>query len=280
MDRLFGAYLLLSGAALLGPHRPSWWPLLAALHLAGAWLAFGAPGLPRPRPASLPRPRHWLLDLYPLLVVPALYAELVILNTAVWGGHYFDPVIQAVERAVFHSQPSRDLAPAAPWPWLSEPLHAAYLSYYFIIYLPPLLIWAARGREALRDTVFAIMLAFFVHYVFFIYFPVQGPRYIFAAPAADVLGGYPVNRLAHRLLEAGSSRGAAFPSSHVGVSAASTVMCFRYLPRWAPIPAVLTLMLAVGAVYGGFHYGTDAASGLLLGVALALVAPRLRARLA
>jgi membrane-associated phospholipid phosphatase len=37
---------------------------------------------------------------------------------------------------------------------------------------------------------------------------------------------------------------------------------------------VLTILLANGAVYGGFHYATDAFFGLVLGTIAVLIAPR------
>jgi membrane-associated phospholipid phosphatase len=86
-------------------------------------------------------------------------------------------------------------------------------------------------------------------------------------------------QLAHRLLEAGSSRGAAFPSSHVGVAVAQTLLTIRFLPRLAPLIGLLTAGLALGAIYGGFHYATDVAAGVLLGVAAFLAAPRVAALL-
>jgi membrane-associated phospholipid phosphatase len=118
------------------------------------------------------------------------------------------------------------------------------------------------------------MLAFFTHYIFFIYFPVQGPRYLFPPPGGELANGY-FYQLAHRVLEVGSAQGAAFPSSHVGVSVAQTLVVWRYLPRLTPVFALLTLGLALGAIYGGFHYATDAAAGILLGAAAFALAPRL-----
>jgi hypothetical protein len=66
-------------------------------------------------------------------------------------------------------------------------LHAAYLSYYFIIFVPPLRAVPARPhamRLPARRS-FAVMLSFFAHYLFFIFFPVQGPRYLFPRRAAS-----------------------------------------------------------------------------------------------
>jgi membrane-associated phospholipid phosphatase len=157
---------------------------------------------------------------------------------------------------------------------LSEILHFSYISYYLIIYGPPIYLYLKGRRAAHQQLVFTLMLTFFVHYVFFIYFPVQGPRYLFAAPdAGNISTGFFYN-LAHKILEAGSSRGAAFPSSHVGVSFAQAALAFQLLPGMAPAILVLSSGLALGAVYGGFHYATDVVCGLLLGVLLFALAPR------
>ncbi len=274
MDRLFGIYLLVAGAALAFPGRGAWWPVLALLHLLGAALALGlvpraiTDALRAPAPAFV----EFLHDWYPLILIPPLYAELAPLNLAVHGGHYFDAWIQHAELFLFGTQPSFALSRALPYLSLSEPLHAAYLSYYLIIYGPPLLLYALGRRAAFRGLVFPLMLTFFVHYLFFIYFPVQGPRYLFPAPGGHLAEG-PVYRLAHHLLEAGSSRGAAFPSSHVAVATAQTLLVYRFLPRLTPVVAVLALGLALGAVYGGFHYATDALVGCALGMLLFALAP-------
>jgi membrane-associated phospholipid phosphatase len=282
VDRLLALYAVASGTALLFPGRPAAWPLLALLHL-GLALA-GLRGGPVRRALAavarrFPRQARVPADWYPLLLVPALYAELEALNVAVWGGRVFDGLVMAWEAALFGGQPSRDWAAAAPVPLLSELLHLSYLSYYLIIYLPPLYLYAVGRREAFRGVVFLLMLTFVTHYVFFIYFPVAGPRYLFPAPTGGIEDGL-FYGLVHKVLEAGSSRGAAFPSSHVGVTVAATLFAVRALPRVAAVLALLTVGLALGAVYGGFHYATDALAGLLLGMACVAAAPPLRRALA
>jgi membrane-associated phospholipid phosphatase len=256
--------------------------MLLALHLLIIVLAWTPPVIgaaaQRMKPHGRGRVRT-LLDWLPIVLVPALYAELAPLNIAVHGGTYFDDIIIRWEQALFAGLPSRDWAAALPSLPLSELLHAAYLSYYFIIFVPPLLLFL-RGRTVeFRATVFTVMLAFFVHYVFFIYFPVQGPRYLFAPPGGQLANGT-FYTLTHRVLEAGSSQGAAFPSSHVGVSVAQTLITFVYMPRFAVLLAALTAGLALGAVYGGFHYAIDALAGLLLGAAAFIAAPRVARLLA
>ena len=281
LDRVFALYMAAAAVALAFPHRPASWPLLLAAHLLV--FALGWPLLPRvpvrPTPSSrtLQRVRA-LLDWTPLLLMPLLYAELATLNQAVHGGFYFDDVIIAWEQTLFGGQPSREWALRAPSIWLSELLHGAYLSYYLIIFVPPLVLFFRREREQFRAAVFALMLTFFVHYLFFIYFPVQGPRYLFTPPGGELADGA-MYQLAHRVLEAGSSQGAAFPSSHVGVAVTQSLIASRYLPRLAPFVALLSVGLALGAVYGGFHYVTDVVCGAALGAAVFALAEPLRRRM-
>lgn len=272
---------MVSGAALLFPGRPASWPLLAVLHATFAFLGFGGWRVRAAVSAiasKAPRMAAVIADWYPLVLVPLLYLELALLNRAVWGGHYFDDVVLAWEESIFGGQPSRSLAVTAPYLLLSEILHGAYLSYYLIIYGPPLWLWFHGRFDDFRAGVFALMLAFFAHYVFFIFLPVQGPRYLFPTPGGPIARGL-FYSIAHGVLEAGSSRGAAFPSSHVGVAMAQTIIAIKLLPRFAPVLGLMTVMLAVGAVYGGFHYATDAVAGALLGSVIAIAGLRLHDRL-
>jgi membrane-associated phospholipid phosphatase len=282
LDRLFSLYLLICLPALAFAGRPPAWPFIAGAHLLIVALMWPLPQMQRVATDAAPRTQRivrGIADWAPLLLIPPLYKELAVLNRSVHGGTYFDGLVIDWEQALFGGQPSRDWAAAAPQTWLSEPLHFAYLSYYFIIFLPPLLLYMRGRRTEFRAGLFVLMMAFFAHYVFFIYFPVQGPRYLFPPPSGELANGF-FFQLAHRVLEAGSAQGAAFPSSHVGVSVVQTMVVWRYLPRLAPIFALLTLGLALGAIYGGFHYATDAIAGALLGVGVFFGAERLHRRLA
>ena len=277
LRRLFALYLFISGLALLFPHRPKAWLVLLVLHVFGIVLLLGI------GPATIaqnwiaarwPRLAKFVSDWYVLGLMPALYTELALLNISVHNGRYFDDIILRWEEQLFGGQPSRELAAAMPWLPLSEFLHFSYIAYYLIIYGPFVLLYMRARRDDHQRAAFTIMLTFFAHYVFFIYFPVQGPRYLFPAPTGEIENGV-MYQLAHRILEAGSSRGAAFPSSHVGVSFAQTALAFVLLRRWAPVLLVLSTGLAVGAVYGGFHYATDAVAGLVFGLLLFFLAPRM-----
>lgn len=274
VDRLLGGYLLITALALAFPHRPDSWPVFLAIHLGvAAFLLAGGPE--RVRETATGRVVGALVDWYPLLLMPFLYWELPQLGGALWADHYFDGTVQRWEQAVFGQQPSMTLASRWSLLPLSELLHAAYVAYYPVIYALPAILYFQGRSDAFRDSVFALMLSFSLAYLVFILFPVQGPRYLFPAP-----GGAPAQgvfyQLTHAVLETGSSRGAAFPSSHAAIAAVQAVNAFRHLPRATPLLAAITVGICLGAVYGGFHYGVDMVAGLALGLLAAWASPTVR----
>jgi membrane-associated phospholipid phosphatase len=70
------------------------------------------------------------------------------------------------------------------------------------------------------------------------------------------------------LLEAGSARGTAFPSSHVAVAVVQSAFALKYQRRVGWVATVATILIGCGAVYGGFHYATDVIAGAALGLAV------------
>lgn len=281
VDRVMGLYAVLSGVALVFPGRPEHWPLLAILHLLLACLLLPAEWIVRvvqPIGERLPRPlASFVRDWHPLLLLPFFYGEASTLNLAVHQGHYFDPLILDWEQAVFGTQPSLSLAAVLPSVLISEALHTAYFSYYALLYLPPLVLWFTAWRRGEAQTTFhaallPLALSFALCELTYVWFPVEGPRYHFD-PVEIEMG--PMALVVRTILEGGSSRGTAFPSSHAAFAVVQTVVVGRYLPRFMPLALVLTLGLIVGAVYGGYHYAIDMAAGVLVGLFAVLVADRI-----
>lgn len=209
-------------------------------------------------------------DLLPLLVVPVLYAEIPVLIAAL-GSSFHDAVVQRWESALFGTQPSRAFATTVPNGALSELLHAGYLAYYPAIFVPPLLLYARGIRRGYAQTVVALTVAYTVCWILFVLAPVQGPRYLWAGAVPDG----PIRRFTVALLAAGSSRGAAFPSSHMAVAVVQAVMALRWQPKVGAILALVAVLVGLGAVYGGFHYGVDMIAGAVLGVLVGMATLRL-----
>ena len=267
VDSAIGLFLL---AVLPAAVRAS---LLLAFAFAGCallLLSISARSVLRPVWRAMPTAAGVLRAWYPVALVPLLYTLVPQLHHGIHDGRLFDHVVMHWDQLLFGGQPARELAPAAPALLVSEPLHAAYLSYYILVWAPALWFYLRERTDAFRDAMTAFVLASLVCFLFFVYFPVQGPRYLFPAPSSGSMESGPMYALAHTILEAGSSRGAAFPSGHVAVAIAQAIVVWRWAgSRAGAVVGLLAVLLAGGAVYGGFHYGMDAAAGAAVGVAAA-----------
>lgn len=205
-------------------------------------------------------------DWLPLLLVPFLYAELPYLMGQ--SVVIRDSLVRAWETALFGTQPARTLANAMPYAVLSEVLHLGYVLYYPIVYVPPLLLYVAGRREEYGRNLLALMLTYVTCFLVFIMFPVEGPRYAWGPPPSVPDG--PVRSLTLAILEHASSRGTAFPSSHAAVAVAQGVVALRFQRSVGVVVLATSVLLMIGAVYGGFHYAVDIVAGAVIGLAISL----------
>jgi membrane-associated phospholipid phosphatase len=256
-DLLLLAYLGIVSlvAAVRAPSAPQcWWLLLAHALVVVLVYLVTRPGL---GPVG-----KTIREIYPLLLLPALYSELDILNSVSVGVH--DPLVQHWELLLFGGQISRTWWQAAPSRFWSTVFHAAYLSYYLIISAPAL-YFAWRGDlQAVRRFVLVVIATFAICYLVFIFFPVAGPYYEFPRPAPWFTNNLPA-RLTYEALAGGSSYGAAFPSSHVAAALAASLAAWRASRHLGFMLLIPTLLLTVGVVYCQMHYGVDALAGLVVG---------------
>ncbi len=272
VDVLTAAYLAATAIiALISRTETGLW--LAALHLLGIGLVLGLGRLPRPRGTF----GAFLRIAYPVAVTPLFYMELASLNQLLFPG-YFDPSVQVWEEAMFGVQLSVKASDWIPNRWFSEMLHFGYVSYYLVVPAALIAAWRAAGREGLERAAFTTALAFFLCYLCFAVFPVAGPRYDFAKITGPPSDGF-VFGIVHSILESGSSKGTAFPSSHVGATVSAWLSGGAVNPRAFWILAPFAVSLTLGTVYGRFHYGIDMAAGLVFALTAFLAAPPLIRRL-
>ena len=263
VERLLIGYLAVVTAVALARAEANpgcWWLVLShALAMLLIWLVT--------RPGLGPVGRT-IREIYPLVLLLALYSELDVLNAS--GVHVHDALVERWELALFGFEPSRDWWQSAPSRFWSTLLHGAYLSYYLILSVPA--VWlVARGRHvAVRRFVLSVMLAFIVCYLFFLFYPVAGPYYTYPRPTGAFVDNLTA-RMVYATLARGSSYGAAFPSSHVAAALAATIATWAASRRLGGVLAVATALLTVSVVYCQMHYALDAVAGLAVGVVAAAV---------
>jgi len=246
----------IAAAVLLRSAGASSWPY----HLAALALTVGLLALLREAPADSPFMR-FLGPVYPIILAAAFYTAIGTLNQDAGINH--DLWAQRMDQALFGSQVSVTWHHAWPNPLLSWILHTCYVLYYPIVAVAALWHWRRTPRAVFERAVFLIALGFYVCFLVYVTYPVTGPRYFFGTAtgaAADVLPA----RIVHNLLEGGSAYGTAFPSSHICVSWCAVLATWRSSRKLAVALGIPALGLALGTVYGQFHYGVDAVAGAAL----------------
>lgn len=278
VDKLIAGYLIF--LTLLIAFRgvladPATWMLFGLHALIGAALYLFARVKPGMTIGAL------LHDIFPLLLLPVLYGELGVLSLqlGIESTYARDAIVQRWEALIFGGQISYEWIRAAPSVFWSGLLHVAYLFYYPIIILSPVLLFARGRRSSARSVLFSTMLAFVVCYTIFALYPVAGPNYAFENPTGVVREVWSA-RLVYWMLGGGSAFGTAFPSSHVAASVATTVALFHEWKKLAVIFLVPNILLVIGTVYLQMHYGIDAAAGLAIGIPAGIAGVRINGRAA
>jgi membrane-associated phospholipid phosphatase len=232
-------------------------PWLALAHAAAAGLPWLLRGLPRVPPRA-----RALRDSYSLIGLALFWAELGPLQ-ALRGAEPRDLFVEQLDLALFGVHWHEIWMSVMPGRWMSEAMHFTYFLYYLLLVIPPLAIGFRRGLGAFRSVVLALMITYLSCFLFYLVFPVYGPRAIGAASLAAAPDGL-FHTLVERARASGDSLGTAFPSSHVAGAATIAWVGWRWLSRkWSAVLTLAALAVALATVYTRNHYAVDALAGLL-----------------
>jgi len=179
--------------------------------------------------------------------------------------HFFDYQVVAWEQSLLGTEPTLFIDKHLLNTWCTEVLSFCYFCYYLMF--PGFLIALFRRREhrIIREFLAAACLTFFVSYVLFWLYPVEGPRWYFAGQYLNEIKSPVFRQLVEFVIDNAAVRGGAIPSSHTGVALIVMLFCFRYYRRvgWLLMPIVVGL--AAGTVWGRFHYLSDVIVGAAIG---------------
>jgi len=206
-----------------------------------------------------------------------------------------DHLFAGWEQQLFGCQPALLFAQQVTNPVFSELMHLGYASYYPLIAMVTVYYFFLRYEE-FDKAVFIILTSFFVYYIIFIFLPVAGPQYYFPAVGiqqiaegifpslndyfathdeAMTMPGY-ADGFFYQCVEAAHQAGerptAAFPSSHVGITAILLILAWRTRSKIL-ISTVLLLfiLMSLATVYIRAHYAIDVIGGLLSAVVIYVI---------
>jgi membrane-associated phospholipid phosphatase len=203
--------------------------------------------------------RHW----YPLVFFILLYEETRNLIHMIFP-QPFDPLVNQLELGLFGVYPTVWMQKFV-CSGLNEYLMFSYSFYYFLLVVLGLGLFFSRKVREFDDLLFTSAVAYYLSYLGFIVFPVEGPRFALAGSHQVAINGGFFTSLAQGLIDMAGIQGAAMPSSHVAVALVVLVYARRHhrLLYWVLSPLVVSLFVAT--VYGRFHYVSDVAAGILVG---------------
>ena len=151
--------------------------------------------------------------------------------------------------------------------------------------------FAPRPKEVERCT-FVIIASFFLYYLVYMFVPVAGPQFYFPVigEEAAVSGIYPeignyfnlhpditiaqegkgwlFTELVGMAQSTGERPTAAFPSSHIGITAILVILAYRANKKLFAFMFPVFVLLCCATVYIKAHYLVDAIAGLITGVAV------------
>ena len=261
-DTAFFLYLVTVSVMVTFFHQgvENWWIYVASHGLAASllvpWLRFSTP---RTHPA-LRFLRYWYIP-----VVLAVFYEQIDGYILGIHGRYLDRIIADFERALLGVHPSVWLEQFAN-PVVTEIMKISYNSYYWMGPLLGVSLYFKGDLIPFRRTLFSISTAFFISYIGFYLFPMEGPRFLLSHLYKGPLDGYVVTALQDFIMEHGDIHGGCMPSSHVAVALVVLLLAWVYRRRMATWMTPLVILLCISTVYNRYHYVSDVVAGVLVGL--------------
>lgn len=218
---------------------------------------------------------------YLQILYAVYFTECIWLSQVMFDGAFLDPFFARLDQRLFGFQPAVEFSRA--FRHLRPVNELFFFGYFFYYALVTSGVWVLFARRRLRDAehvLFVISAAFFVMYVWFALFPVQGPKYFLPELRAvwySEFRGYLFTNLMRGIFDRTNLAGAAFPSSHVAIGVVSLLLNWKHNRALVPLYLPMTLLLMGSTVYLYAHYFVDVPAGVVTGIGLYLVVPRLEA---
>lgn len=287
VDYATQAYCALVALLILFFHNGtvSGWPWLLAGNIACLFVVHALIAWQAKCPRS--KTLDFFRQFYPVLFYTPFFCETGEINR-MFSSHYLDSVVIGWDQRLFGCQPSILFMQKLPYLWLSELLHAAYCTYYFMIPGVGLALFL-RNRRQFFHYVAVMSFVFYVCYLLYIFLPVIGPMVfchgvpgyslppdVQALATTDVYPDAVAEGLFFRFVvwiyKVFEAPGSAFPSSHVAIAVCTAYFSFRYLRPIRYPHLVIVCLLCLATIYCRFHYVVDVLAGLLTAAILIPIA--------
>ncbi len=193
----------------------------------------------------------------------------------------YDDVLIAVDYALFGVHPTVWMERMIH-PVLTTILQFAYISYYFIPLSVGIVLIGKKRFEEFDETLFGIVLCFYLSYIGYLLVPAIGPRFTLQQLQTTDLQAVPFVRMIQDTLNGlERNKADAFPSGHTAVALMS--LYYAWKKKEGKLFGILlptASALIVSTIYLRYHYVIDVMAGMGLTAFTIVLAPGLRRVLA
>jgi membrane-associated phospholipid phosphatase len=201
-------------------------------------------------------------DWYPIATLPLAYR---------WAGDFvhaifpwnIDGLLNGIDTWLLGASPANLLQHFCS-PWFSDLMQLSYCSFYALIAASCLTLYLAGKRREFGNLTLAIIISLYGTYLLFMFLPAHSPRFEFAS-LFRLNGGW-LTKLISAWLKGAAYCGGAFPSGHAAASVAICAFMWRYIKYGAFPFFLVTLLLLLSTIYGGYHYLVDILAGFIHGI--------------
>lgn len=227
--------------------------------------------------------RNLVVQLFRLCYIQAIYiiyfTESIWLSQLIFNGASFDWIFANIDFRIFGYQPAIQFPRYfQQYRMINELFFFSYFFYYGLVATGVWILFIRKRYQEATRTLFIISVSFFVMYVWFIFFPVKGPKYYFAELNRmwyTNFQGFLFTKVMKGLFNNTNLGGAAFPSSHVALALIAFILNCRYNRYLVPVYLPLTILLFISTIYLYAHYFIDIPAGIVTGILLYLLVPLL-----
>lgn len=204
--------------------------------------------------------------LYPVILFTPLYRATGA-QMFLFFDHFLDPKLIAFETSLFSIEPTVYIDQHLLQPLFNDLVTFCYACYYLMIPVFAIVLFKMRKDILLADATAAMCIMFFVSYLLFFLFPIEGPRWHQVALYQHSVDGYIFRPLVQFIQKNGAVHGGGMPSSHTGVALVILIYTWRVSRKWGMILTPIVCGLGMGALWGRYHYISDIIVGAAIGAA-------------
>jgi membrane-associated phospholipid phosphatase len=215
-----------------------------------------------------------------VLIIPVIFDSLG--DLIPWIRHrFFDDVLIRIDYNLFGGRHPTVMLEWFIHPLLTTILQFAYISYYPMAVVLGVVLFMKKKRKEFDETIFGIILCFYLSYLGYLLVPAVGPRFtLVQLQTRDLQAGPLVVAIQETLNALENTKTDAFPSGHTAVALMTLYYAWKTREKTLTVlllPTVLGLILST--VYLRYHYVIDVVAGVLLAAFTIYLAPRAYKRL-